>query len=73
MNRDVFLTKSVRRVAKISKEKGLGQDKLYLAAGLARKTIYGLETGQVDLRATTLLKVAQTLQVSSSELIDIRQ
>lgn len=71
MRDDVFLKKLGKHIAKIRKEKGFSQDRLYIESELARRTIDRLETGQVDPRATTLRKIAKTLKISLSELVDI--
>lgn len=71
MRNDVFLKKLGKHIAKIRKEKGFSQDRLYIESELARRTIDRLETGQVDPRATTLKKISKTLKVPLSELVDI--
>lgn len=73
MNHDAFLKKLGKHIAKIRKDKGYSQDKLYLEAGLSRRTIHILETGQVDPKTTTLLKIAKTLKISLSDLVDIKR
>ena len=70
MRDDVFLKRLGKHIAKIRKEKGFSQDRLYIESELARRTIDRLETGQVDPRATTLRKIARTLKVPLADLFD---
>ena len=68
MKKDVFLKKLGKHIAKIRKNRGFSQDRLYIEAELARRTIDRLETGQVDPRITTLFKISVTLQVPFPDL-----
>lgn len=72
MKEDAFLKKLGKNIARIRKEKGYSQDRLYIESELARRTIDRLETGKVDPRATTLLKISKTLKVPLTELVDIK-
>ena len=56
---------------KSEKKGALAKIGYILNLNLARRTIDRLETGQVDPRATTLRKIAKTLEVPLSELVDI--
>ena len=70
MKKDIFLKKLGKHIAGIRKSRGFSQDKLYIEAELARRTIDRLETGQVDPRATTLLKISETLKVPLADLVN---
>ncbi len=69
MNKDIFLKKLGKNIAEIRKAKGMSQDRLYIESELARRTIDRLETGKVDVRISTLLKISETLQVPLAELV----
>ena len=71
MEREAFLLILGSHVAKIRKAKGFSQDRLYIESELSRRTIDRLETGKVNPRATTLLKISQTIGVSLAELVDV--
>ena len=72
MRNNAFLKKLGKNIAIIRKQKGFSQDKLYLEAGLSRYTIYAIESGKSDPKATTLLKISKTLKIPLSELMDIK-
>lgn len=72
MGENIHLKKLGKNIAEIRKRKGFSQDRLYIESELARRTIDRLETGQVDPRFTTLLKISKTLKVPLTELVDIK-
>ena len=72
MKESAFLKKLGKRVAVLRKERGLSQDKLYLASGLSRRTIFFIESGRSNPKVTTILKIAKTLNIPPSEIIDIK-
>ena len=72
MDKEVFLRRLGKNVAKVRKSKGFSQDNLYIESELARRTIDRLETGVVDPKITTLLKISETLGVSLPDLVNIK-
>lgn len=59
------------RVRTLRKERQLGQEPLADLASLHRTHIYSIEKGRANPSFETLLKVADALEVSLSELVDI--
>lgn len=59
-------------IARLRASKGYSQDRLQLEAGLARGTVSKIENGLRDPRATTLIKIAQTIGVSPKRLLDFK-
>lgn len=70
MNKKNELKKLGQHIARIRHKKGLPQDKLAYEAEVGPRTISRLEVGAVDVRYTTLLKIAKTLGVKVKDLVD---
>lgn len=68
----VFLVKLGKNIARVRASKGYTQDRLGLEAGFARGTISKIENGLSDPGATTLAKIAITIDVPVSKLFDIK-
>ena len=58
-----FLEKLGKNVAKLRKQKGYSQDRIYLEAGLSRGTMSKIERGLVSVEVFTLYRVAQIIDV----------
>lgn len=56
-------------VLKLRKSKGIGQDRLTSEAGLAKGTVSKIEGGDVDPKASTLVKLANALDVPPSKML----
>ena len=70
MKKEIYLKKLGRRIAGLRKEKGFSQDRLYLEAEMSRGTIHKIETGRVDPRVSTLLKISNVLKISMKEIFN---
>ena len=66
-----FLKKLGTHVARVRKSKGYSQDRLYLEAGFSRGTVSKIENGLVNPQIVTLRKIAKTIGVSLSKLLDV--
>lgn len=71
-NKKVFLKHLAAHVAKVRKSKGYSQDRLTLESGLARGTVSRIENAQADPQASTLARIAQTIGVPLSKLMDVK-
>jgi transcriptional regulator with XRE-family HTH domain len=70
-NSPEFLRRLAARLAELRRLKGYSQDRLALEAGLTRGAISKIEKGDVDVRITTLAKIAHTLGVSLPHLVAV--
>lgn len=59
-----------QRLALLRKEKGWSQEQLALRSGLARSYLGGVERGQRNIALENIVKLARTLEVSPSVLMD---
>jgi len=66
-----FLRRLGARLSALRKSRGVGQDRLTEAAGLAKGTVSRIENGAVDPRVTTLLKLAHGLEVAPPKLLEV--
>ncbi|SNR64269.1 Helix-turn-helix [Methylobacillus rhizosphaerae] len=58
------------RLATLRKEKGWSQEKLALESEIARSYLGGVERGQRNISLINICKLAKTLGVTTSELMD---
>lgn len=58
-----------RRLAELRRTKGWSQEKLALESGLARSYLGGVERGQRNIALLNICRLAETLGVSTSELM----
>jgi transcriptional regulator with XRE-family HTH domain len=59
-----------KRLAQLRKERGWSQEKLALESGLARSYVGGIERGQRNIALLNICRLAETLDVPVSELMD---
>lgn len=59
-----------RRLAELRRAKGWSQEKLALESGLARSYLGGVERGQRNIALVNICKLAETLGVSPSKLME---
>jgi transcriptional regulator with XRE-family HTH domain len=59
-----------KRLSEIRKSKGWSQEKLALESGIARSYLGGVERGQRNIALLNIDKLAQTLEVQLSFLMD---
>ena len=59
-----------RHIARVRKGKGYSQDRLSLEAGLVRGTLSKIEHGKVEVKASTLARIAKTLRVPAKRMLD---
>ena len=58
-----------KRLAKLRKAKGWSQETLALESGLARSYLGGVERGQRNIALVNICRLAESLEVSPSELM----
>lgn len=61
------------RIAKVRKSKGYSQDRLALEAGFSRGTLSKIESGDVDPHASTLARIADTIDVPIAKLFELKR
>ena len=67
-----FLKKLGQNIAKLRKAQGYSQDKVFLETeGFSRSTMSRIEKGQVNSEIWTLKRVADTIGVPLSKLLDV--
>lgn len=66
---DVYLQFG-KRLAALRKEKGWSQERLSLESGIARSYLGGVERGQRNISLMNICKLADTLEVKPSVLMD---
>lgn len=59
-----------RHLAKIRRERGWSQEKLALESGVARSYLGGVERGQRNIALVNICRLAETLGIKPSELMD---
>lgn len=64
-----FLKKLGAHIAKVRKQKGYSQDRLYLEAGFSRGTISKIENGLSSPEVYTLARIAEVIGVPLEKLI----
>lgn len=62
-----------RRLAFLRKEKGWSQEQLALRSGLARSYLGGVERGQRNIALENIVKLANTLEIRPSVLMDFSE
>lgn len=72
LGHEKFLKRLGKQIAKVRKSKGYSQDRLSLEAGLARGTLSKIEAGMRDSRASTLYRIAETLDQPIGRLFDFK-
>lgn len=70
-NLEEFLRDLAARLAELRRLKGYSQDRLALEAGLTRGALSKIEKGGVDVRISTLAKIAHTLGVTLPHLVAV--
>lgn len=66
-----FLEKVSRKVKRLRTETGVGQDEFAFNAGLHRTHIGQIENDGLDLRLSTVYKLAKALNLEVSELLEL--
>lgn len=61
-----------KRLANVRKELGWSQEKLAIESGLARSYLSGVERGIRNIALLNICRLAETLDVSPKDLLDIR-
>ncbi len=69
-NKQAFLKGLGAHIAKLRKSKGCSQDRLCLEAGFARGTLSRIEAGLVDPKASTLYRIAETIEINPRRVLD---
>ncbi|WON72885.1 helix-turn-helix transcriptional regulator [Nitrosospira sp. Is2] len=59
-----------RKLAQLRKARGWSQEKLALESGLARSYLGGIERGQRNIALLNIFRLAETLEVPASALMD---
>lgn len=59
-----------KKLAELRKERGWSQEQLALESGLARSYVGGVERGQRNIALLNICRLADTLDVPASRLMD---
>lgn len=59
-----------QRITSLRKERGWSQEQLALRSGLARSYLGGVERGQRNIALENIVRLARTLEVRPSVLLD---
>ncbi|MEO9803944.1 MAG: helix-turn-helix transcriptional regulator [Reichenbachiella sp.] len=62
-----------QRLKEVRTQAGLSQEELALKAGLSQSQIYRIEKGLINTTISTVLHIAETLDVSYSELFEFKK
>jgi transcriptional regulator with XRE-family HTH domain len=60
-----------QRIKELREQKGLTLEKLAYENDIAKSTLSRIERGLVDVKYTTLLKIAEGLGIKTKELLDL--
>ena len=60
-----------QRLAELRKQKGWSQETLSLESGIARSYLSGVERGLRNIALVNIVKLAETRDISVSELMDL--
>lgn len=60
-----------KRLSQLRKTKGWSQEKLALESGIARSYLGGVERGQRNIALVNICKLATTLRIRVSHLMDL--
>ncbi len=69
--KEEFLERLGKHIAKVRRSKGYSQDRTCLEAGLARGTLSKIENGLVEPKISTFALVAITIGVPLKKLTDV--
>jgi transcriptional regulator with XRE-family HTH domain len=70
MTKKEYLRRLGANVRKVRESKGFSQDRACLEGELSRATMSRIEAGKVDPQAFTLHRIAKTIGVPTSRLLD---
>jgi transcriptional regulator with XRE-family HTH domain len=68
-----FLEKLGKHIAKVRKQRGYSQDRVYLEGGFSRGTLSKIENGLTSTEVFTLRRIADVLQVPLKKLVDFEE
>lgn len=71
MDKARFLKKLGAHIAKVRKQKGYSQDRLYLEGGFSRGTLSKIENGLTSPEVFTLARIAEVLDIPLKKLLDL--
>lgn len=70
MDKAKFLKKLGAHIAKVRKQKGYSQDRIYLEGGFSRGTLSKIENGRTSPEIYTLARIAEVLNIPLKKLIE---
>lgn len=70
MDKKRFLKDLGTHIAKVRKQKGYSQDRLYLEGGFSRGTLSKIENGLSSPEVFTLARIAEVLEIPIKRLIE---
>lgn len=70
MDKKRFLKKLGTHIAKVRKQKGYSQDRVYLEGGFSRGTLSKIENGLTSPEVYTLSRIAEVLDVPLKKLVE---
>lgn len=66
-----LLLKIGERIKELRTEKGISQQELAAALDIEKSNMSRLESGRVNMGVRTIYRIAQALDISMSELLDV--
>lgn len=69
-DKEKFLAKLGANIAKVRKQKGFSQDRIYLEGGFSRGTLSKIENGSASPEVWTLQRIADVIGVPLKKLIE---
>lgn len=73
MDRNVFLRQLGRHIAKVRRQKGFSQDRIYLEGSFSRGTLSKIENGLASPEVFTLARIAEVIGVPLKKLVDFEE
>lgn len=70
MDKAKFLKKLGAHIAKVRKQKGYSQDRLYLEGGFSRGTLSKIENGLTSPEVFMLARIADVLDIPLKKLVE---
>jgi transcriptional regulator with XRE-family HTH domain len=65
-----FLKRLGAHIAKVRRQRGYSQDRVYLEGGFSRGTLSKIENGQVSTEVYTLARIAEVIDVPLKKLLE---
>lgn len=71
MKEQVLLKKVAKRIRALREDRGMTQQELAALLDYEKSNLSRLESGKVNIKLSTIYKIAQAFEISMSELLDV--